>query len=148
MTVTCVSLQLHLSFTRPFLLHSSFTCGLLDQQSVPWMFHYWLVGALMLDSTEQSLVFSESFTYFGPFFSFQWLSSQTVPSNVPWPKPTVWPITVALVSELVNHFVSGKTIDYFLRVLHLFTSATWILLVIYVNKWCTCMIHFLNWTLK
>ena len=32
--VTCVSPQLHLSFTRSFLIHTSFTFGSLDQQSV------------------------------------------------------------------------------------------------------------------
>ena len=54
--VTCVSLQLHLSFTRSFLIHTSFTCGSLGQQSVQWMLHNWIIRAWKPASSKHSPV--------------------------------------------------------------------------------------------
>ena len=134
--VTCFSLQLHMSFTRSFLIHTSFTCGSLDQQSVQWMLLNWLVRAWRLASTKHSLIrwFSaKALPILVSLISFQCLSfptvvsSQTFPDHFPCSKPTVWPMTeqrrptlMPLPVILLPIFVSSKTIDYFLRVLHIF----------------------------
>ena len=134
--VTCVSLQLHLSFTCSFLIHTSFTCGSLDQQSVQWMLHYWLVRAWRLASTKHSLIcwFSaKALPILVPLISFQCLSfpsvvsSRTFSGHFPRLKPIVCPMTeqrrpTLMPSSVILLPISvpGKTIDYFLRGLHSF----------------------------
>ena len=54
--VTCVSPQLHLSFTRSFLIQTSYTCGSLGQQSVQWMLHNWIIRAWKPASSKHSPV--------------------------------------------------------------------------------------------
>ena len=101
-TVTCVSLQLHLSFACSFLLHTSFTCGSLDQRSVNQMLHNWLCRAWRLASTEHKLIHwfsAKVLPILVSLISFQCLSflsmvsSQTQPGHFPCWKPTVWPTT-------------------------------------------------------
>ena len=126
------SVQLHLSFTRSFFIHISFTCQSLGQQSVLWMLHNWLIRAWRLASTKHSLIrwFSaKALPLSVPLISFQCLSIPSVVSSQPFPghfpclKPTVWPMTeqrrptlMPLSVILLPISVSGKTIDYFLRV--------------------------------
>ena len=100
--VTCASLQLHLSFACSFLIHTSFTCGSLDQQSVNQMLHNWLCRAWRLASTKHKLIHwfsAKALPILVSLISFQCLSflsmvsSQTQPGHFPCWKPTVWPMT-------------------------------------------------------
>ena len=132
---TCISsgtLQSHLCFTpitlviHSFLFHSHFF----------HMLHNWLVRAWRLASTKHSLILwfsAKALPILVSLISFQCLSfpsvvsAQTFPCHFPGSKPTVWPMTeqrrptlMPLPVILLPIFVSGKTIDYFLRVVHFF----------------------------
>ena len=85
--VTCVSLQLHLSFTCSSLIHTSFTCGSLGQQSVQWMLHNWLIRAWKRASSEHSPVL--------------WFSAKALPFFV---------TSVSLKKTLSPYRVSMKTL--------------------------------------
>ena len=125
--------QLRLSFICSFLNHTSSTCGSLDQQRVQWMLHKWLISGWRLASTEHSLIrrFSaKALPILVPLISFQChsfhsvVSSQTLPVHFPCPKYDQWlneegPHSCPCQSSCYPN-LSGRTIYYFLRILHFF----------------------------
>ena len=132
--VTCVSLQLHLSFcflSRAHFFHLWGTWSAKRPVNASILTCQGLKASFYEAFTNSLFFFTKALPILVPLISFQCLSFPSVVSSQPFPghfpcsKPTVWPMTeqrrptlMPLSVILLPIYVSSKTIGYFLWVLY------------------------------